>query len=427
MMMSDLAISATHIGKVYQIGALRAEFDSLTETLAHSFGQTVRRLRRSRPFGSGKEAFWALRDISFELRHGEVLGIIGHNGAGKSTLLKILSRITHPSEGRAEIYGRVGSLLEVGTGFHPELTGRENIYLNGTILGMKRSEISQRFDQIVDFAGVEQFIETPVKRYSSGMYLRLAFSVAAFLEPEILIVDEVLAVGDADFQKKCLGRMQEVSQQGHTVLFVSHNMSAILRLCSRGILLQHGQVVKTGSPREIVDHYLNSGNAAHGEKIWPASEVQALQLRPLALRVKQEGRTSDTISSTSPFEIEFEYEITEAMRYLLLQLTINTSEGISLLASQDRDNLDLEDQSTELRQPGRYVARCHFPANLFNNGTFSVSLGVTSRPKVQVYFTGEHLLTFNVDTTGGVGSHLTTRPPGFIRPLLPWQINQLGL
>jgi lipopolysaccharide transport system ATP-binding protein len=215
-----------------------------------------------------------VRNLSFEVERGQVLGIIGRNGAGKSTLLKLLARVTEPTEGQARIRGRVGSLLEVGTGFHPELTGRENVYLNGAILGMRRLEIDRKFDEIIQFAEVERFVETPVKRYSSGMYLRLAFAVAAHLEPEILIVDEVLAVGDAEFQRKCLGKMSRVAQEGRTVLFVSHNMSAILRLTERCLVLESGQIVLQGPTAEAVDYYLTAGKLASGERRWDADELR---------------------------------------------------------------------------------------------------------------------------------------------------------
>jgi lipopolysaccharide transport system ATP-binding protein len=263
--MPDFIIQSEQLGKSYLIGhqARRERYTALRDVLAaqaKSLMSTMRRTLRGQVAVAGDriEEFWALRDVSFEVKQGEVVGIIGRNGAGKSTLLKILSRITEPSEGRVTLRGRVASLLEVGTGFHPELTGRENIYLNGAILGMSRAEIRQKFDEIVAFAEVEQFLDTPVKRYSSGMYVRLAFAVAAHLEPEILVVDEVLAVGDAEFQKKCLGKMQDVSRGGRTVIFVSHNMSAVQSLCARAILLQGGRLVRNGLVNEIVSDYLSS-------------------------------------------------------------------------------------------------------------------------------------------------------------------------
>ena len=258
--MSDIAIRADGLGKVYHIGALRNTHDTLRDALAASLRMPYRRLRkllRGEPRAS-TEMLWALKNVSFDIRYGEAVAIIGQNGAGKSTLLKILSRITDPTTGFADIYGKVGSLLEVGTGFHPELTGRENIYLNGNILGMRKAEINRKFDDIVAFAEIEKFIDTPVKHYSSGMYVRLAFAVAAHMEPDILLVDEVLAVGDAAFQKKCLGKMNDVTEQGRTVLFVSHNMATIANLCPRSILLKEGKVVQSGATSDIIDTYLKS-------------------------------------------------------------------------------------------------------------------------------------------------------------------------
>ena len=258
--MTDIAIRVENLSKLYTIGrAQQQRHDTLRDALVAAFQRShVQALERS-------DELWALRDVSFEIQRGEVVGIIGRNGAGKSTLLKILSRITEPTSGRAEIHGRVGSLLEVGTGFHPELTGRENIYLNGAILGMRRAEIERKFDEIVAFAEIERFLDTPVKRYSSGMYVRLAFAVAAHLEPEILLVDEVLAVGDAAFQKKCLGKMGDVAKEGRTVLFVSHNMAAVENLCSRGFLLRHGHLTHDGPIWQVVETYL-SENATGSPK-----------------------------------------------------------------------------------------------------------------------------------------------------------------
>jgi lipopolysaccharide transport system ATP-binding protein len=260
--MGDIAIRVDDLGKRYRIGTIQKRHDTLRDALVAGIRAPLNRLRRnlnpSADTQVGKEFIWALRNVSLEVRHGEVLGIVGRNGAGKSTLLKILSRITEPTEGRAELYGRVGSLLEVGTGFHQELTGRENLYLSGAILGMRKTEIDRKFDEIVDFADIGKLIDTPVKRYSSGMYVRLAFAVAAHLEPEILLVDEVLAVGDVAFQRKCLGRMGDVARQGRTVLFVSHNMAAVQTLCSRGILLRKGRVWASGTPSETVASYLRT-------------------------------------------------------------------------------------------------------------------------------------------------------------------------
>lgn len=249
--MGNIAIKAEGLSKLYEIRALKSRHDTLRDQVVHS----LRSLMRRNMHGPTERGFWALKDVSFEVQQGEVLGIVGHNGAGKSTLLKILSRITEPTVGTASVYGRVSSLLEVGTGFHPELTGRENVYLNAAMLGMRKAEINRNFDRIVDFSGVEEFIDTPVKRYSSGMYVRLAFAVAAHLEPEILIVDEVLAVGDASFQQKCLGKMEDVSRSGRTVLIVSHNLPMIETLCTRALLLSKGKIIEQGDAKKVVETY----------------------------------------------------------------------------------------------------------------------------------------------------------------------------
>ncbi len=269
--MSDIAIRVQGLSKQYRIGNRTTHYNTLRESLVSAATSPIRRLRRSKNGSNGPETIWALRDVSFEVQRGEVVGIIGRNGTGKSTLLKILSRITKPTSGRAEVYGRVGSLLEVGTGFHPELTGRENIYLNGAILGMRKSEIARKFDEIVAFAEIEKFLDTPVKHYSSGMYVRLAFAVAAHLEPEILLVDEVLAVGDLAFQKKCLGKMGDVAKEGRTVLFVSHNMQAVRSLCGRGLLLSKGQLASIGPTAEIV--------ATYHEHLWQAEVNASAEIR----------------------------------------------------------------------------------------------------------------------------------------------------
>lgn len=262
--MNDIALRVESLSKRYRIGQAQPRYDTLRDVIGSVFKRSI---IPTFQHSNSSDIIWALKDVSLEVKRGEVVGIVGRNGAGKSTLLKILSRITEPTEGYAEIYGRVGTLLEVGTGFHGELSGRENIYLSGAILGMKKTEIERRFDEIVAFAEIEKFIDTPVKYYSSGMYVRLAFAVAAHLEPEILLVDEVLAVGDEAFQKKCLGKMGDVAKEGRTVLFVSHNMQAIARLCSRSILLEKGQVRRTGDTSDVVAAYLYSGDGFLGEMV----------------------------------------------------------------------------------------------------------------------------------------------------------------
>ena len=298
------AIAVDRLGKRYRLGATtgaRSSYKSIREDLVG--------LVRWRGEKAEERHIWALRNVTFEIAPGERVGIIGRNGAGKSTLLKVLSRITSPTEGRAEIRGRVGSLLEVGTGFHPELTGRDNISLAGAVLGMRRREIETKLDDIVDFAGVAPFLDTPVKRYSSGMYLRLAFAVAAHLEPEILLVDEVLAVGDADFQKKCLGRMEQIGESGRTVIFVSHSMPSVIRLCERVILLDQGGVVADGRPREVIHQYLDSGLGSSAERVWDTPDVAPgdTVARLKAVRVVQDGRVDEEIDIARPVDLEVEY------------------------------------------------------------------------------------------------------------------------
>ena len=286
--MSNLAIRVQGLGKQYQLGE-RESYLALRDILGRPRALVRKLFSHLHPTRASEvpRGFWALRDVSFEIKTGEVVGIIGRNGAGKTTLLKVLSRITSPTEGRAEIFGRIGALLEVGTGFHPELTGRENIYLNGTILGMRNREIQRKFDEIVAFADVEKFLDTPVKRYSSGMYVRLAFAVAAHLEPEVLLVDEVLAVGDSRFQRRCLNKMEDISQEGRTVLFVSHNMPSITRLCQRTILLDQGGILHDGPSPQVVGTYLSSGLGTTASREWdPACAPGNDVCRLLAVRVK---------------------------------------------------------------------------------------------------------------------------------------------
>jgi lipopolysaccharide transport system ATP-binding protein len=355
-----------------------------------------------------------------------VLGIVGRNGAGKSTLLKILSRVTEPTEGTVSVRGRVGSLLEVGTGFHPELTGRENIYMNGAILGMKRAEIDQKFEEIVEFSEVAQFIDTPVKRYSSGMYLRLAFAVAAHLEPEILVVDEVLAVGDAEFQRKCLGKMNDVAQQGRTVLFVSHNMSAILRLTQEAIVLKKGRLIKRAPTPEAVDYYLASGQAESGERMWDAEDVPAASapFRPICLRLKDRtGKVVDTVRSTEPITVEWEYQLEAPVTGLRLGMYLNTMRGEYVFTSFDTDDARQYEQFGT-RQPGRYVSCCKIPADFFNEGRYYLGMNASSFG-VRRYFMDENVLSFNVDISGAPGTQWLEVRQGSIRPRLDWKIEKI--
>jgi lipopolysaccharide transport system ATP-binding protein len=356
-----------------------------------------------------------------------VVGIIGRNGAGKSTLLKILSRITEPSEGRVRLRGRVGSLLEVGTGFHPELTGRENIFLNGAILGMHRAEIKKKFDEIVAFAEVEKFLDTPVKHFSSGMYVRLAFAVAAHLEPEILIVDEVLAVGDAQFQTKCLGKVEEVSLHGRTVLFVSHSMPTILRLCKRVILLQCGLLVGDGQAQEITRKYLTSGTESPVERVWTVSEQAPgdYVVRLRAVRVKNsKGQIAETIDISEPFEIEVEYWNLQERLKPSVSIHFTNEEGVLLFASNDFLN---DDWWNSTRKPGLVRARCQIPAHLLSEGQYFILAAVCTYNPPVIHALERDAVCFqavdqyDLDKTR---EKFTPKWPGAIRPKLEWSIHQ---
>ncbi len=425
--MSDIAIRVENLGKRYKIGALTDRNDTLRDQLVDFGARVTSRLMRKPGNQPANDFVWALQDVSFDVNRGQVLGVIGRNGAGKSTLLKVLSRITDPTAGTVTLRGRVGSLLEVGTGFHPELTGRENIFLNGAILGMKRREIERKYDEIVAFSEVEKFIDTPVKRYSSGMYLRLAFAVAAHLEPEILVVDEVLAVGDAEFQRKCMGKMSDVAQQGRTVLFVSHNMSAVLRLTEEAIVLEKGQLVKRAPSAEAVDHYLSSGQAQAGERIWDADEVptSATPFQPIALRIRdQKDQIVDTLRSTEPSTIELEYQLSAPVTGLRVGFYLMTMRGEYVLTSFDLDDRAMFEKHTA-RPAGRYLSRCSLPADLLNEGRFALGVNASSY-HVRRYFQDDQALTFNVDAAGSPGTHWSEPRPGPVRPRLAWKIEEVG-
>jgi lipopolysaccharide transport system ATP-binding protein len=425
------AISVKNLGKRYQIGAAETKFryNMLRDVIMDTVYAPVRiakALVGKSERRSNQNFVWALDDVSFDLEEGRVLGIVGRNGAGKSTLLKILSRVTEPTVGTVSVRGRVGSLLEVGTGFHPELSGRENIYMNGAILGMKRAEIDKKFDEMVDFSEVGQFIDTPVKRYSSGMYLRLAFAVAAHLEPEILVVDEVLAVGDAEFQRKCLGKMNDVAQQGRTVLFVSHNMSAILRLTQEAIVLKKGRLIKRAPTAEAVDFYLSSGQAESGQRVWEADDIPAASepFRPVAIRLKDRGgKVVDTIRSTEPLTVEWEYQINAPITGLRVGMYLSTMRGEYVFTAFDTDDAK-EYEQFGTRQAGRYVSRCEIPADFFNEGRYSLGVNASSFG-VKRYFMDENALSFNVDISGAPGMQWAELRQGPVRPRLNWKIEKL--
>ena len=370
--------------------------------------------------------FWALRDVSFDVQPGEVIGVIGRNGAGKSTLLKILSRITEPTSGEARIRGRVASLLEVGTGFHPELTGRENVFLNGAILGMSKAEIRNKFDEIVAFAEIEKFIDTPVKRYSSGMYVRLAFAVAAHLEPEILIVDEVLAVGDASFQKKCLGKMKEVSGQGgRTVLFVSHNMTAVQSLCTRGILMKNGQTEFIGGTEECVHQYLMAGGHIASETQWsdlqkaPGNDkVKIRAVRAVSKRI--DGQSAELFDMSTPVDIEIE---AQALKSCVFHTTLHFMREDNTVAFTSGGLPPRDAQGNTAL--GTYRLVCHVPANLLNEGGYSIRLLLVedgSRLTANL----EDIVGFDVkDLKPRVVGSFHGREPGPVSPQLPWSVSNL--
>jgi len=425
--MSDIAIRVDGLGKRYILGQQPEEmggYTTLRDVIAEGVKSARRRLLscgRNGAVNRRRDEFWALKDVSFAIRKGEVVGIVGRNGAGKSTLLKLLSRITEPTQGRISIRGRVGSLLEVGTGFHPELTGRENIYLNGAILGMLHAEIKRQFDAIVAFAQVERFLDTPVKRYSSGMYVRLAFAVAAHLNPEILIVDEVLAVGDAAFQKRSLGKMQDVSrQQGRTVLFVSHNMTAVTALCQRVLWLQNGGVVHDGPTKQVVVEYLTSDLSPDSERLWaepqaaPGNEkvrIHRAYVRP------ESGDLLEPITLETPVIVGFEFWNLVPNARLSLSVLLYNQEGVTVLNTvPSRENV-------WLGRPfpvGRFRSEFRVPANLLNDGTYRVELLVVEDLSV-VIFRVEDILCFEVREAKERLGAWYGKWNGAVRPELEWQ------
>jgi lipopolysaccharide transport system ATP-binding protein len=424
--MDDIVIRVENLGKRYRIGTAANSYRTLRDGIVDTFARLTPGKGDRMARVSSTNLIWALQGINFEVSRGKVLGIVGRNGAGKSTLLKILSRVTEPTTGQAEIRGRVGSLLEVGTGFHPELTGRENIYLNGAILGMKRSEIERKYDEIVEFSEVAQFIDTPVKRYSSGMYLRLAFAVAAHLEPEILVVDEVLAVGDAEFQRKCMGKMSDVAQAGRTVMFVSHNMSAILRLTEETIVLEKGHLVYRAPTPQAVDYYMATGFTGAGERLWQPDEIpaDAAPFRPLALRLRDgRGQVVDTLRSTEPFNLELDYELAQPVTGLRVGVYLLTMRGEYVFTSFDTDDpQQFERHST--RPAGRYRSQCEVPADLLNEGRYVLAVNASAF-RIKRYFWDDHALAFSVDAAGAPGKHWPEPRLGPIRPALDWRIERL--
>lgn len=404
------AISIENVSKRYKLTARRS--DGLRHILEEALKHPLRTLRGKKA-GLQPGEFWALKSIHSQVVPGEVLGLIGKNGAGKSTLLKILSRITEPTSGAVRLRGRVASLLEVGTGFHPDLSGRENIFLNGAILGMTRAEIRRKFDEIVAFAEIERFLDTPVKRYSSGMYVRLAFAVAAHLEPEILLVDEVLAVGDAAFQKKCLGKMNEVStSQGRTVLFVSHNMAAIRTLCTRALYLEKGRVAHDGSPEECIRKYLEDSFPVEDE--WRASPNEhPLQVTRLRLVTAGDSH-ANCLEASDSFRVEIEYEVRRPVRNALVEFWILASDGAHLMTFGEHD---ANVSALEERQPGRYVVHVQVPGNLLNTGTYYIRVN----SGIAHHCTFDHADAIRFEIVESRPENARQNRRGYIIPLVPWQ------
>ena len=410
-------ITAEQIGKRYRLGTRASSYVTVRETLMTALRAPFS-LQRENGKGDGS-TIWALRDVTFEVKPGEVVGIIGANGAGKSTLLKILSRITEPTTGRVELFGRIGSLLEVGTGFHPELTGRENIFLNGSILGMARREIKRRFDEIVAFAEVSQFIDTPVKRYSSGMYLRLAFAVAAHLEPEILVVDEVLAVGDAAFQKKCLGKMDGIAREGKTVLFVSHNMTAIRSLCPRAILLQHGHKAMEGETGACIDRYLteiykeasNEANLEKDRRMKIAN--QALHIERVRIS-SPEGRP--LVRAGEPVEIQLDFCVSDLIEGVVLGISVQSVDSVNILECRSSQHYGAIDRLS----PGKYRVDCRIDQNILSPGLYFLGVGARCANKYLDYV--PQAMTFEVYSDESVASLWLDDVGGCVRIPSQWTV-----
>jgi lipopolysaccharide transport system ATP-binding protein len=413
-----VAITVEGLSKRYRIGELHSAYGTLRESLSTG-ARRLLKLERA----AEEQDIWALKDVSFDLPEGGVLGILGRNGAGKSTLLKILTRITSPTEGRATIRGRVGSLLEVGTGFHPELTGTENVYLNGSVLGMKRKEIARKFPDIVEFAGVERFIDTPVKRYSSGMQVRLAFAVAAHLEPEVLLVDEVLAVGDAEFQRRCLGRMEDMSQSGRTVVFVSHQMQALSQLCDRAIHLEAGQIVNDGPASEVVAQYLQSVGGTGSSRFWPDDETAPGDGNVLMRSVRvvdADGELIDAVDVRNPVGIEIGFTVRNTNLPIFPKIKVLDRSGNVAFNA-----MDTSDRWREPTPSGEYVATAWIPANLLNEGLTTVEVAVVSLAGMKLFprATVRDAVSFHVQDPGMGDS---ARGPfggqwkGVVRPMLDW-------
>ncbi len=428
--MNDTAIKVKGLSKRYRIGAQQQAYRTLRERLNSAALAPFRRAKsilsrndngnsKSRVRESRSERFWALKDVSFEVKTGEVVGIIGRNGAGKSTLLKILSRITEPTEGYADIHGHIASLLEVGTGFHPELTGRENIHLNGSILGLKRAEIRKKFDEIVAFAEVEKFIDTPVKYYSSGMYVRLAFAVAAHLDPEILLVDEVLSVGDAAFQKKCLGKMSQVSKEGRTILFVSHHMPSIASLCSRAVLLDAGQIVRTGETREVVADYLSTHVAKTGTATWDLDNApgdETARIRKIEIR-DPGGTPTDSLWMGDTIGLLMEFTVLKPGLRVNPVFSVKDPSGLVVFSSA---NYEEPSWGIHCYDQGRVRTVCEVPAHILNEGKYLVDAMLVQEGRF-VKAHSENAVGFTVYDDASTRGDYLGEWRGVVRPRCGWQ------
>ncbi len=422
--MSETAIKVENVAKRFQINMPQA-----TETIRGQLTSSLKAmLGHKRPQVEGQDYIWALRDISFELKRGEVLGVVGKNGSGKSTLLKILSRITPPTRGRLEITGRVASLLEVGTGFHPELSGRENVYMNAAILGMRREEIRRKFDEIVEFAEVAKFIDTPIKHYSSGMYMRLAFSVAAHLEQEILVVDEVLAVGDAAFQKKSLGKMDEVAHQGRTVLFVSHNTGALATLCPRSILLAEGVLLMDGKTSDIIQEYVKTHAEISGQREWdnPETAPGSDKARLKSVCVMQEGAVTAEVDIQKDVHLVFEFWNLSPGEKIAVGINLLDKVGVDVLTSANlhSTNLIVDPWFDKPLPVGVFRSTCVIPGDFLNEGRYSIHIALsTDITRLQVF--EKNVIAFNVFESGGMSKEHIAGWLGVVRPRLAWQTEHI--
>ena len=417
MSKSGPVLTVDHLSKRYILGGPDRLNTSFREMLMGTIAAPFKRYRKLSGHVDESQLFWALEDINFQVNQGEVVGIIGKNGAGKSTLLKILSRITTPTQGSVTIKGNVASLLEVGTGFHPELSGRENIYLNGAILGMRRKEINSKFDDIVEFANVEKFVDTPVKRYSSGMYVRLAFSIAAHLEPEILIVDEVLAVGDIEFQKRCLGKLSDIATQGRTVIFVSHNMSAINRLCSRGILLENGKLSIDGEVNDVIRDYLKD-DQAFSQGLWKNKNdnVDAEMVIERIEILNEKNQTTTLFNFDEKIEVKIRYRTSLNRSEYVMGVALADAQGNDLFSSFDTDNDTLRDYIPSLSND----ISCNLPARLFKPGAYTMTVFSHKHQGFGLKTVFIVRLNIEINTVGAVAASSRL---GLLQPILNWQVN----